>query len=98
MQLEIHYAEEWAALYKDGDLVRVGDTSATESKALEMLGVVIVDDDAFMRGQNYREGVAQTLAEVEEYRERREFHRELAAEKRAQAAQLLADAEHLESR
>jgi hypothetical protein len=98
MKLEIHYAEEWAALYQDGQLVRVGDTYATEEKAFELLGVETVQDDAFMRGQNYSQGVAKTLEEVEEYRKQREEAKELAAEKRAQAARLLSEAAALESK
>lgn len=70
-EVEIHYEQqwgEWAALYVDGKLVTVGDNDNTEEKAFDVLGVRMVQDDAFMRGQDRREGVAQTLSEVAEYR------------------------------
>jgi hypothetical protein len=87
-RLEIHYEEEWAALYVDGKLERVGDSYLAEERAFEILGVKIVQDDAFMRGQTASAGVAQTLDEVEAFRRERD-------EKRAKAAQLRAEAERL---
>lgn len=99
MKLEIHYAADWAALYVDGKLERVGDSYLAEERAFEMLGVTVVHDDAFMRGQSQRMGVADTLEEVAEWRTQRdqlleqadqleaqaEAARETAAELRAQA-------------
>ncbi len=98
MNLEIHYADEWAALYKDGELVRVGDSYLAEEKAFELLGVIIVQDDAFMRGQGRSDGVAQTLDEVVEYALERDRRKQTAADKRAEAERLLAEAKELESR
>lgn len=98
MELEIHYAEEWAALYKDGQLVRVGDTYRTEEEAFTLLGVKLVQDDAFMRGQNSRDGVAQTTDQVDEYRWARDNARQTADEKRAEAERLLAEAKELDGR
>jgi hypothetical protein len=97
MQLEIHYAEEWAALYKDGKLERVGDSYLAEERAFELLGVTIVQDDAFMRGQHHRDGVAKDLDEVDVYRWGRSARNETAAAKRAEAERLLAEARELES-
>lgn len=89
--LEIHYDSEetggsgnWAALYVDGRLETVGDAYVAEEKAFALAGVVTVQDSAFMRGQNQRSGVAQTLDHVREYRDRRD--------------QLLADAADLDKR
>lgn len=96
-QLEIHYSDDWAALYVDGKLDRVGDTYLTEERAFELTGVKQVQDNAFMRGQSFREGVARTLDEVAEFRDQREANKVKAAELRAEADRLLAEAGALES-
>lgn len=90
--LEIHYAEDWAALYVDGKLDQVGDTSNTEERALEVLGVTTVHNDAFMRGQSQRSGVADTLDEVATYSRERQERLDRAEALKAEAAQLLAQA------
>ncbi len=97
MELEIHYADDWAALYKDGKLERVGDTYLAEERAFELLGVVIVQDAAFMRGQSHRDGVAQTVDEIDEYVRDRDDRKRLADQKRAEAERLLAEARELET-
>lgn len=98
MKLEIHYADDWAALYKDGKLVdrSVGDSYLAEEQALDMLGVKLVHDDSFLRGQNQRSGVATTLEEVEEYRIWRERARAEAQRLRGEAEVLLERAKELE--
>jgi hypothetical protein len=95
-KLEIHYADEWAALYVDGKLERVGDSYLAEERAFEILGVRIVQDDAFMRGQKRADGVAQSINEVEALREQREENRRRAAELRHQAERLLQQAGELD--
>lgn len=95
MNLEIHYAEDWAALYVDGKLEYVGDSYLTEERAFALLGVITSQDDAFMRGQNKREGVAQTLAEVAEYSRKRAEKYIKAERLRAQASKLIAEADEL---
>ena len=96
--LEIHYANDWAALYIDGTLDpdTVGDAYHAEEKAFELLGVKQVRDDAFMRGQSQRTGVAPTLDAVDEYRWQRDGAREEAARLRQEADALLARARELE--
>lgn len=94
--LEIHYADDWAALYVDGELDRVGDAYLAEERAFEILGVTQVPDDAFMRGQKQSDGVARTLADVQAYREQRDAAQAAAARLREQAAQLLAAATQLD--
>ncbi|MFY1595521.1 hypothetical protein [Micromonospora sp. WMMD737] len=98
MKLEIHYAQGWAALYVDGQLDpnTVGDSYHAEEKAFELLGVKQVQDDAFMRGQIHRDGVAPTLDEVAAYRQARLDRLRTAAEKRRDAERLLAEAAELE--
>jgi hypothetical protein len=96
-QIEIHYDPdgEWAALYVDGQLERVGDGYLAEERAFELLGVKTCQDNAFLRGQNERAGVARTLTEVAEYRAERERKTQRANELRAEAIRLLAEAEQL---
>jgi hypothetical protein len=79
--LEIHYdpGGEWAALYVDGRLERVGDSYLAEEKAFEILGVKTVQDNAFLRGQHGRDGCAQTLDELAAYRTQRDVDRAEAA-------------------
>lgn len=96
MKLEIHYESEWAALYVDGTLDRVGDAYLAEERALELCGVTIVQDDAFMRGQKHRDGVAKTLTEVEGFRSQRDANLEIAAAKVEQARQLIAEVSALD--
>jgi hypothetical protein len=98
--LEIHYDPngEWAALYVDGRLDRVGDSYLAEEKAFDLLGVKIVRDDAFLRGQDRRDGVAQTLDELAEFRRQRDADRDAAARLREEAAQLLARAAELDGK
>ena len=79
-ELEIHYSEDWAALYVNGTLDIVGDSYLAEERAFDILGVNIVQDPAFMRGQTARDGVAQTLDEVADYKARREEVRRKVAE------------------
>ena len=95
--IEIHYADQWAALYVAGQLIVVGDSYLTEKKVLAILGVKTVQDDAFMRGQTARDGVARDLAEVETYRQRRENRKAEAARLRAEAERLLSEAEALDA-
>jgi hypothetical protein len=96
--IQIHYAEEWAALYVNGDLVErtVGDSYLAEEHALDILGVIQIHDDAFMRGQDQRIGVAKTLVEVEVYRIHRDATKANAEQLRTKAARLLAEAEELD--
>lgn len=96
MKLEIHYAEEWAALYVDGALTVVGDSYHAEEKAFELLGVQQIQDDAFMRGQTSSNGVAKTLEEVAAFRVDRTQREDRARALRAEAKRLLDAADELE--
>lgn len=92
---EIHYAEEWAALYVDGQLITVGDAYNTEEQALNLLGVKTIQDEAFMCGGNSRENVAKTLEEVEDFKNKREELKQKAETLRKQAALLEEEAKRL---
>lgn len=98
MNLEIHYADEWAALYIDGHLDHgtVGDSYHAEERAFELLGVKQVRDDAWMRGQTSAAGVAQTLDGVAAYRRERDEKIAEAGRLRDQAAELIAQAKELD--
>lgn len=91
-ELEIHYAEEWAALYVDGKLMVVGDSYLAEERAFQLLGVKQIHDDAFMRGQTSRDGVAQTVDAVIAYRADRQAREDKASKLREEAKLLLAEA------
>lgn len=98
--LEIHYAVDgWAALYVDGKLDpdSVGDPYLAEERAFALAGIDAVHDDAFLRGQSQRNGVAPTLEDVVMYRNERTARRTRAAELRAEAERLAAEARELES-
>jgi hypothetical protein len=95
MELEIHRAEKCAALYVDGKLDRVGDVHLANERALELLGVYLVPDDAFMRGQAQLDRVAETLEEVQEYADYRARCLAEAEELERQAAELSARAKEL---
>jgi hypothetical protein len=99
-RLEIHYDTthgEWAALYVNGQLDRVGDNFyLTEERAFELAGITVVHDGAFMRGQTQADGVAQTLDEVAAYRQQRDAARAEAQRLRDEAARLTAEAARLE--
>ena len=84
---------EWSALYVDGRLDRAGDHYLIDERIRELAGVTVIEGDDFLRGQNK---AAQTLAEVEAYTDRRDRARKTAADLRADAAKLLADAERIE--
>jgi hypothetical protein len=94
-RIEVHTAGEWSALYFDGRLQTVGDSYHADEWIREHFGVVTVDDDAFMRGQGSRDGVAATLDQVAEYARERDARLARAAELRAEANRLLAEAEGL---
>jgi len=97
-KLEIHYdTGNWAALYVDGNLERIGDSYLAEELAFEILGVTIVRDASFMRGQSQADGVARTLDDVAAYRAQRDEKWATAEQLRAEAARLLAEAKELES-
>ena len=96
--LEIHYTDgAWAGLYVDGTLTQVGDAHVAEEMAFGLAGVIVVKDDAFMRGQIHRDGVARTLDEVAMYRKVRDHRRARVVELRQRAAELEAQARELET-
>lgn len=94
--LEIHYCDDWAALYVDGDLVQVGDSYLAEERAFQIMGVKTIHDDGFMRGGSSREGVASTLADIVAYRTSRDAQLQRVMELRAEADALMKQADALE--
>lgn len=98
--MEIHYANDWAALYVDGVLEpnTVGDSYHAEERAFEILGVRQVYDAAFMRGQDYRAGVARTLHEVREFKDQQTVDLTEAQALRDQAHELSLRAMALEEK
>lgn len=93
--IEVHEAEEWSALYLDGKLVLVGDSYHADEWIRGHFGIKTVQDDAFMRGQTSRAGVATTLGEVAAYAQDRQDRLTRAAELQAEAARLTEEASRL---
>jgi hypothetical protein len=93
-QVQIHYADEWAAVYVDGQLdtnISVGDAHNRNEAVFALFGVEQVVDEAFMRGQDQSDGVARTLDEITAYTTVRD-------ERKARIAALRAEADKLEGR
>lgn len=89
--------KEWSALYVDGKLAVVGDHYHADEKIAELLGVIEVQSDDFLRGGTHYEDVANTLEELGAYRAER-LRRESEAESlRAQARALIEQAKALEA-
>jgi hypothetical protein len=94
--IEVHEADDWAAVYMDGKLVDgPGDAYLRDEWLRAHFGVVTVQDNAFMRGQNMADGAAHTLDEIEAYRTERDARLWRAAELRAEADRLTKEAEEL---
>lgn len=94
--IEFHAAGEWTAVYVDGKLERVGDHYLADERLRARVGVVEVDDDAFMQGGDQRDAVAQTLEEVARYARARANRLERAATLRERAQQMIDEAAGLE--
>jgi hypothetical protein len=94
--IEIHEADEWSAVYLNGRRVHgPADSYLSDEWLRDHFGVVTVQDDAFMRGQTSADGAAKTLVEVDTYRDERDARLRRAAELRAEADRLAAEAENL---
>lgn len=93
--IEIHEADEWSAVYLDGHLVRVGDSYLADEWLRTHFGVATIQDDAFLRGQTSRDGVAKTLDELHAYASARRERMDRAAALRAEAKRLEEEAASL---
>lgn len=93
-RMEIHTYGDAAALYIDGKL-HTAQHDVNEL-VLELLGVTVVYDPAFMQGQTKWSGVAPTLDAVNAYAKARTEQLAEAQRLREAAAQMLADAKALE--
>lgn len=95
--IEFHQYDDWTAVYLNGNLVRVGDSYLADEWLQSRFGVKVVQDDAFLRGGNSRDGVAQTLDELAAYRAERDERHATAARLRAEAQALLERASEMDS-
>jgi hypothetical protein len=93
--VEVHEADEWAAVYLEGKLVHQGERYLANEWVREHFGVVTVQDDAFMCGSDRREDVAQTLDEVAEYAAERATRAERAADLERRASEMFDEARRL---
>jgi len=96
MKLVRYNAEEWSALYVDGDLRIVGDSYLIDEEISTIYGVEEIDSDVFLRGGNTREDVAKTLDEVYNYQEQQNKNLQEAEKLRAEANKLMEMAKALE--
>lgn len=95
--IELHCNGDQAALFIDGKLVSgPGDDYHCNEYLQCLLGVRVVDDDAFLRGADGREGHARDLDEVYQRVAAREANLKAAAEKITKARRLLAEARQLD--
>lgn len=81
---------EWAALYVDGKLERVGDAYLIDERIAQLANVEDREGD-FTRGTNDYDGVPKTLEELEEFLNEAE-----SAAVAQEEAQTLQQIEHLE--
>lgn len=88
---------EWTAVYLDGELQCVGDSYLADEWIRTYFGINTIQDDAFLLGGSSRSSVAKSVADIDEYVERRERGRQAALKFRQQAAELIAQAEQLEA-
>lgn len=102
--MELHTGtEDWSALYVDGQLHTYGDSYLAEEAIRSIVGVRVVDDNAWLRGGNGtgRNGnppPASTLDEVHGYMVERSERESRARNLRERAAELLAEAEGLDGK
>lgn len=102
--IEFHEADEWTAVYVHGTLARdryrnpmVGNSYLADEWLRELFGVKTVQDDAFMLGQDGRDGVARHTGEIVQYATAREERKAAAATLREQAAALARQAAEIEN-
>lgn len=81
--------EEWAALYVDGELDKVGDAYLIDDRILELANVEVREGN-FLLGGKSSSDVAKTSAEIEIWESEREVSE-------ARKAALLAEANELEA-
>lgn len=93
---EIHTYDDWSALYIDGKYITEGHEYNITEKVFSLLGIEVVQDDAFMRGAGGRD-TAVTLEEVSIYRAERDDKLRRAEELRREAEGLVLQAKELES-
>jgi hypothetical protein len=92
-------SDEWSALYVDGELVRHGDHYLIDEQLRVLFDVITVTTNAFVvTNKQGREAACQTLDEIRELERTRMELSAQAAEKRAEAQRLLAEAEALETK
>jgi hypothetical protein len=90
----VYHYEDAEALYIDGELHTA--QHSVEELVYELLGVELVYDSAFMKGQTSWAGVADTIDEVNAYAEARQAKLDEVARLRSEAAAALKRASELE--
>jgi len=93
--IEVHFAEDWAAVYENGELAYEHHVDDMFDFLFSKLKIKEVHDDAFLRGGS-GQNTAKTLVEVYEYRQQRELKLDQAKLLLEQASELREEAERLE--
>jgi hypothetical protein len=92
---QLHRTGDMSAIYKDGVLFDSGDPDNMRNKVLTELGVIRVSNDAFMLGQDKKNGIAITLAAITTWQAAQTAKTVRLAEIRASIAALKAEAHAL---
>lgn len=96
-EIEFWVSGEWTMVYLNGELVTYGDSYHADEWLQERCGVVTVNDDASSSVPDGHNPI-RSLAEVRAAEAERETLKREAFKKRAEAAQLIAEAEKLEGK
>ena len=96
-EVVIYEDGEGSGVYLDGKLQRVGDTYLADEWVRGHFGVVTILSSDYMRGDDSPHDAAQTLDEVRAYTYEREAREQRAADLRAQAERLRAEADALDA-
>jgi hypothetical protein len=95
--IQFRISGEWTMVYLNGQLVESGDHYHADEWLQERCGVEVVQDDAGICIPDGHNPI-RTLAEVEQLEAAAARRKREADEKRAQAQQLLAEANELEGK
>lgn len=94
-QIEFWVVGEWTVVYLNGDMIRAGNSYLADEWLQEYVGIKVVDDTRSLCLPDGRNPV-RDLDQLRVIEEQADARAALAAEKRAQAEALLAEATQLE--
>lgn len=87
--IRIYRCDDWAALYINGELdTGPGDAYLCDERLYEILGIEVIDDDAYLRGGGKADDVCLTVEAIEEYQRERQEKLDEAARLKDQVAEM----------